>query len=173
MDKAKIGNVLVLKVPQKNELDPEELRKKTIALKYAVKKKARRELPGSLFKVYDAIFDRCGGAQLSTWVLSKTIAKELGIKIGTVRNRLYAIEKKGFIYRQYIADYTYINIKDGKKKSIKNFRLITLILNPERFQQAAKDSFKNKVKEIVERFTRGELTRAEYEEQLNNVGYIE
>jgi len=171
LDKAKIGNVLGLKVPQKNELDPEELRKKTIALKYAVKKKARRELAGSLFKVYDAIFDRCGGSQLSTWVLSKTIAEELGINIGTVRNRLHAIEKKGFIYRQYIADFTYI--KNGKEKSIKNCRLITLILSPGRFQQAAKNSFKNKVKEIVERFTRGDLTRAEYDKQLNNVGYIE
>ena len=171
MDKRNIGNIKGFKEPLKHELASEETRKKTIFLKYAVKKRARRELPGSLFKLYDAIFDKCWGDSLSCWPLTKTLAEELGITKETCRNRLFELEERCFIFRQINANFTYL--KNGEVRLIKNARLITLILFPEEFKKMLEKRKREAINKVVERFRKGELTKEQYERELNELGYFD
>lgn len=171
MEKARIVDIGEFKGQFEGNPIANEHRKKIISLKYAVKKKARRELNGALFKLYDAIFDKCRGDSLSCWPLTKTLAEELGICVGTCRNLLYELQKSCFIFRQINSNFTYQ--KNGKVYPIKNARLITLILSPERFKKMSDNRKREAINKIVERFIKGELTWEQYKHELNKLGYFD
>lgn len=141
------------------------------ALKYRIKDRARKELSGLEFKIYEAIWSRCGEDRLYTWVLTSTIAEDIGGEIVTVRKYLKRIENKLFVFRQYVRKFQYK--KDDKVKTINNCRLIILILNPERFTEAIKSKTRNKILDLQKKRQNGEISQDELVGSLLDLKYLD
>lgn len=139
----------------------------TIRLKYNIKDRARKELSGLEYKIYDAIWQRCGEERLYTWALTKTIAEDVGAKVETVRNYLKKIENKFFILRQYVGKFDYEC--NGGFKTIYGCRLIILILYPERFSKAAKDKVRKMIRGLQKKRQSGQISQNEFEKNLESL----
>ena len=137
--------------------------------KYKVKELARKELTGEEFKIYDLIWCCCGTDKLYTWMLTETIADRVNSSVITVRRHLKKIERKWFIFRQYINNFRVP--KDDK--IINRCRLIVLVLSPEQIKIVANSYVKNKVKLLQKQRANGEISQEEFLNELEKVGFIE